>query len=315
MRLSIFNFKAIKLTVCFLLVMIISAGWLKMRVLENAPKGLRPLTSAFWMAKTHIKKHFDVIVIGDSRVYRGVSPAAMETVLGKMSVFNFGYSSAGMSAILLKAGEEKLDPNGKRVIILGLTPYSLTGSAALNEQFKEFKKAMSWPLEFPLLKAFLFPEETLWALKYLAGSKIDEYYQIPHEDGWVESNKPSAKSDEALDEYRQRFYKEKISKELFSYLIDQVHKWHARGYTVFAFRPPASEKMEDLENAKSGYDETLIKREFSNAGGIWIDIKDRYAYKTYDGSHLTSESARLLSKYLAKFVSDETMIHTTAAMK
>ena len=86
-------------------------------------------------------------------------------------------------------------------------------------------------------------------------------------------------------------------------------------FRSFAFRPPASEKMEDLENAKSGYDETLIKREFSNAGGIWIDIKDRYAYKTYDGSHLTSESARLLSKYLAKFVSDETMIHTTAAMK
>jgi hypothetical protein len=285
--------------------MVLATGWLKMRVLESAPKGLRPLTNAFWTAKAHTKKQFDAIVVGDSRVYRGISPEAMEPVLGGMSVFNFGYSSAGMSSVLLEASEERLNPNGKRVIIIGLTPYSLTPSAALNEQYKEFEKAMNWPNQFPLLKAFLSPEETLWVIKYLMGVEIEKYYQIPHEDGWVESYKPSAKSDDALDEYKQRFSKDQVSKELFNYFIEHVRKWRTQGYTVFAFRPPASEKMEILEDSHSGYDEPGMKQEFMEAGGIWIDIPDRYSYTTYDGSHLTGESALLLSKYIANFISNK----------
>ena len=312
MRLSIFNFKPIRLAVIFLAGMVISAGWFKMMILEQAPQGLRPLTSAFWMAKTHTKKKFDVIVIGDSRVYRGISPSDMETVLGGVSVFNFGYSSAGMSAILLQAGQEKLKENGQRIIILGLTPYSLTSSAALNEQYKQYERAIFWPFQIPWLRALMFPNETAWAVTYLLGFKVSQYYQIPHLDGWVESDNPSESMDAALYEYRQRFAKEKISKELFNYVLEQVQKWREQGYTVFAFRPPVSRKMENLENAKSGYDESLIKNEFSNAGGIWIDIEDRYAYKTYDGSHLTSASARLLSKYIAKFISDKTVTRTTA---
>lgn len=306
MRLSIFNFKPIRLVVIFLVGMVIAAGWLKMRVLEQAPKGLRPLTAAFWMTKTHTNKKFDVIVIGDSRVYRGISPSDMEEVLGEMAVFNFGYSSAGMSALLLNAGEEKLKKNGKKIIILGLTPYSLTSSAALNEQYKELKKALYWPYQTPGLPILMYPKETAWAVTYLLGFKVSPYHQIPHDNGWVESDNPSENIEAALDEYRQRFAKEKISKELFNYLMEKVQLWSEQGYTVFAFRPPVSEKMEQLENAKSGYDESWIKNEFSEAGGIWIDIENRYAYKTYDGSHLTSASARLLSKYIAKFVSDKT---------
>jgi hypothetical protein len=158
----------------------------------------------------------------------------------------------------------------------------------------------------------MFPNETAWAVTYLLGFKVSQYYQIPHLDGWVESDNPSESIDAALYTYRHWFGKEKISKELFNYVLEQVQKWREQGYTVFAFRPPVSRKMENLENAKSGYDESLIKNEFSNAGGIWIDIEDRYAYKTYDGSHLTSESARLLSKYIAKFISDKTITRTTA---
>jgi hypothetical protein len=295
--------------------MVILAGWLKMQILEEAPKGLRPLTSAFWMAKTHTKKKFDVIVVGDSRVYRGISPAAMETVLKGMSVFNFGYSSAGMSAVLLNAAEEKLKTSGQRIIILGLTPYSLTSSAALNEQYKQYERAIFWPCQIPWLQPLMFPNETVWALTYRLGFKVSQYYQIPHSDGWVESDNPSESIDAALYEYRQRFAKEKISMQLFNYVLELVESWREKGYTVFAFRPPVSEKMENLENAKSGYDESLIKNEFSVAGGIWIDIEDRYAYKTYDGSHLTGESARLLSKYIAQFVSERIPIPLSTVKK
>lgn len=302
MRLSIFNFKPIRWTIFFLVVMVVLAGWLKMHVLHEAPKGLTPLTSAFWMAKTHTKKQFDVVLIGDSRLYRGIAPSVMQATLGNMTVFNFGFSSAGMSAVLLKGGEHKLNPNGKRIIILSLTPYSLTASAALNEQYKEYNADMDWPYQIPGLSVLLFPNETSWVVNHLLGFKMKEYYQIPHEDGWVESDNPSESVDSALHEYKQRFLKEKISPELFNYLLQQVHEWHDQGYTVFAFRPPASEKMEQLENSLSGYDEVTIKHDFTDAGGIWIDIPDRYIYQTYDGSHLKSSSAKLLSAYIGQSV-------------
>ncbi|MBL8013012.1 MAG: hypothetical protein JNN05_04115, partial [Candidatus Omnitrophica bacterium] len=68
------------------------------------------------------------------------------------------------------------------------------------------------------------------------------------------------------------------------------------------FRPPASRQMEELENSQSGYNETAIVLAINAAGGSWIDIEDRYGYKTYDGSHLNSQSAKRLSEYIAHFI-------------
>lgn len=303
MRLSIFNFRPIRLTVFFLVSMIFVFGGMKLWVLEHAPKGLRPLPGSYWMNKTHTQDRFDIVLIGDSRLYRGISPAAMELMLPKMRILNFSYSSAGMSSPLLENGEDKLDTRGQKIIILGLTPYSLTGSAALNEHFKEFKNAMYWPFKIPYLTTLVAPHETIWAVNYLLGSKISEYYQVPHPDGWIESDKPAVNFDETLREYDQKFSKEKVSLEVLEKMLEQIRDWKSQGITVFGFRPPASEQMEELEDRLSGYDETEIQKRFVASGGIWIDIPDRYSFITYDGSHLKGESARMLSKTLAQLIS------------
>jgi hypothetical protein len=285
--------------------MVTVAGSLKIWVLENAEKGLRPLPSEFWISKTHTPKRFDIVVIGDSRIYRGIAPSHMESILKNMRILNFGYSSGGMNHILLDAGANKLDIHGRKIIILGITPYSLTASAALNEHYKEYKKAMAWPFRIPYLHVLLSPNETSWALTYLMHFKMKKYYQIPHDDGWVESDQIPENTNSGMYEYEQRFNKEKISKTVLNELTAQISIWKKQGYTVFAFRPPASEKMEALENNKSGYSEQSIKQAVSDSGGTWIDIEDRYGYQTYDGSHLNSQSAIRLSENIARFIANK----------
>lgn len=304
MRLSIFSFKPIKQTICLMAGMILVFGGIKVWVLEHAPKGLRPLPGSFWMNKTHTRERFDIVLIGDSRLYRGVAPSVMRSVFPNMKILNFGYSSAGMSGQLLESGEEKLDSGGQKIIVLGLTPYSLTASAALNEHFKGFKRAIYWPFKIPFLTTIVAPHETVWVITYLLGSKISDYFQIPHPDGWIESDRPSVNFDEALKEYKHKFSKERISVEVQNEMLEQVRVWGRKGIKVFGFRPPASKSMEDLEDKLSGYDEARIKDLFLDSGGLWIDFPDRYFYETYDGSHLKAQSAQKLSLALAQYISE-----------
>jgi hypothetical protein len=46
-----------------------------------------------------------------------------------------------------------------------------------------------------------------------------------------------------------------------------------------------------------------IKAGFEKAGGYWMELNPA-RYKTYDGSHLTIESARQLSDEMGGFIKD-----------
>ena len=96
--------------------------------------------------------------------------------------------------------------------------------------------------------------------------------------------------------YRIRMQTYTFSQKSLEELIRNVETWKKRGFHIFAFRPPTSRKMEEIENTK--YDEKLVRKAFSAAGGIYLDFPVE-AYKTYDASHLTTESAKLFSRDLA----------------
>ena len=58
------------------------------------PPSSRMKAERFWAYKTHTLKKFDIICIGDSRIYRGLSPDAMKKVLPDYNILNLGYSRA-----------------------------------------------------------------------------------------------------------------------------------------------------------------------------------------------------------------------------
>ena len=97
----------------------------------------------FWTWKTHSDRKFDVVFVGDSRTYRGISPESMAEGLQGFRILNFGYSSGSLSALMLAEAESRLDAGGRRIIVLGVTPSSLTPRAARDEQYRQEKNRTS----------------------------------------------------------------------------------------------------------------------------------------------------------------------------
>ena len=91
----------------------------------------------FWANKTHFLNEGDILILGDSRVYRGVSPQAMQSIIGEKRILNLGYSSAGMSQDYFSFIRQKMASNQKVKLIIGISPYSLTTEARKNEHLQQ----------------------------------------------------------------------------------------------------------------------------------------------------------------------------------
>jgi hypothetical protein len=262
-------------------------------------KVLRPETNEintsimkrFWIVKTHTEKKFNLLVCGDSRTYRGVSPDVIEEVLTDFSVLNFGYSSGSFSAFMLEQIEKKLDVNASiKVLYLGITPYSLTPKAAKDGHIKEElgrkKEEIIEALYFDPVKRFFEPYTISWDKKRDSVAYIQEY----NTDGWVATDKIPPNPKEALPIYVKDFENNSVSDEIIQHLMLKVKAWSLIGVKVFATRPPTTKEMVELENRLSGFREEEFRKQFAAAGGIWLEI-DNKRYKSFDGSHLDISSS------------------------
>ena len=80
-----------------------------------------------------------------------------------------------------------------------------------------------------------------------------------------------------------------------------MKQWTNKGITVVGFVPPVSQPMQMLEDTLGLFNKPALKSGFEKASGHWIDINPNQ-YKTYDGSHLTIESAQKLSHKIGEEV-------------
>ncbi len=300
---SISSSKRLKIALLVAVGVFALLGGLKWHLLKKVPASLIPMQESFWEEKAKTTQRYDVVIIGDSRVYRGVAPMAFAG--SDSRVLNFGFSSGGMTGPLLEAGASKLDPCGKRIILLGVSPHSLTSEAGKNEHFKGCATAPDKLFQFsPFVQFYFSKEGTDLALKVLEG-KIDGkrgYFQTPHEGGWIESYKNPSLPEHGVDKFREIFRQSKIDEQIVAGLMQQISEWKTQGIRVFGFRPPTNEDMERVENEHSGFDEAAFIGRLNESGGTWINLPDRFAFDVYDGSHLTGESAKQLSKQLAEAI-------------
>ncbi len=256
------------------------------------------------------RRYYDMILLGDSRVYRGVSPQKMETVLEGYRIFNYGYSAGGLNDVIYQAAERRLDPaSQKKTIILGVTPASLRLSSAQNAQYTE---ELNRPYDEVLLYRYFLPVvdffspvkpqyviDTLSNMTQTAENGDNEGYFVEfYDDGWVASWLIPEDPSRLLPHFNDMFQKTKVDNGLIEDLFEQTRSWRDQGINVFAFRVPSSVQMVELENKLSGFDEAAFAEGFENAGGIWIDIPTE-PYHSFDGSHLEKQSAIQLSLDLA----------------
>lgn len=265
------------------------------------------LGDRFWAKKTFSPAIYDIIIIGDSRTYRGVSPTIMSQYLPEKKILNFAYSNGGLNKVVFAEAEKKLSKsNSKKVIIIGITANTLSGFTRSNEQLMNEKTR---PREDVLERIYLngilnhfssvTPEQVVGLIKNKPDTKYyrSKYYY----DGYVESDKFPKDTMEAIPLYYDDFTKYKVDNQYIEELINQVGEWDEKGIMVVGYCPPVSSPMKELEKTMGLFDYELIKSEFIKNGGKWIDLNSN-EYKTYDGSHLEKESAEKLSKVIGEYI-------------
>jgi len=267
---------------------------------------LRPLkreneykANKFWLNKTIAEPIYDIVIIGDSRIYRGISPKEIKKYLPNKNILNFGYSSARLSSLLFKQAEKKLlKTNKNKIIIIGISPNALISKAYENEHLTEsLKKAHENKYEILYFNDFLKYFEPIRGRDFRKDNSpkyIEKYYN----DGWIASDKELRDTNEAIISYKDWFSKKSVSKKLINKLINQVGIWKNKNITVYGFYMPTSWSMKQIEDSLSGFNEEIFSAKFENAGGIWFHFNKNY--KSYDGSHLTEKSAIEFSNDLGK---------------
>jgi len=271
------------------------------------------LSELFWTRKTFAPAKYNVVIMGDSRVYRGLSPEIMESHLPGLKVLNFAYSNGGLNQTMFVAAEKKLAQNANpKIILLGISANAISGYSAQNQQYVQ---ELNRPRE-EIFERIYFNPLRYW-FSATSPEKLKNHYSETKEtafyrnkyfmNGYVESEKFPADTMEAIPSYTKDFANYKVTPKNLSDLFKQVKKWTDSGIIVAGFIPPVSQPMQMLEDTLGRFDETVIKTGFEMASGHWIELNPA-KYKTYDGSHLNIESARKLSNEIAEEVQQLTVI-------
>ncbi len=259
----------------------------------------------FWAEKARVEGRLDVVLAGDSRVFRGLAPEEMRAALPGSRIGNLGFSAACLCGDYLPYLERSLgDGPTEKTIVLGVTAHALTSHAARDNGFlAERRRTARERLESqylgPLEDALRPIDATELALGGGSATRTSAlYFQDFRADGWVASRLSPENPNGALVEYERVLREGAVEPALETELLAQVTKWRARNIRVFAFRPPTTTEMRMLEERLAHFDEAAFAARFREAGGDYWEITPD-AYHTYDGSHLTEASARELSRDVA----------------
>jgi hypothetical protein len=256
------------------------------------------LKEAFWSNKVDADSVYDIVYIGDSRVYRGIDP---EIVCQKAHLkgLNFGFSSAGLTQAIIDAGSQHLSAIGARCLLIAVSPNALLKSTQGNGHYQEL---LDQSKADKFLHKTLYP--SLQALHHYALSDFiklragEAYYETFHlNNGFVYSNHLPYDSAAALYQYQMQLSKNAIDTVKALALIDYMQTLQAKGFQIVLTRMPSSWAMRQLEDRLS---KGFINRWFAKAesqGLTYLHLPIG-PYHSYDGSHLDGASATALSKVI-----------------
>lgn len=267
----------------------------------------------FWVHKTHHKGVYDVVIVGDSRAYRGISPKTVSDNLNPQtnsSVFNMGYSSLGLTPQVFELARSRLDSNSKnKILIIALTPLSLMTRSFRNEHLNQeikrdaedkWLKLNYWP-KYELLKQ---EAKNFLPVVFKPREPKTYYYQDFHQDGWISSWVEPENKNEAIESYKKLFAEDNYANDAIEIIKSEILKFKELNTQVFVFRMPSSPEMEYLENTLGKFNVDEVKQALLSINAIWLEF-DSLNYHSYDASHLHKDSAVKFSKDLALAISQK----------
>lgn len=164
---------------------------------------------------------YDIVIFGDSRVYRGLDPETISKNTQK-SAYNFGFSSAGYSPQILNWVHNHCDSNS--IIILGVTSLSLTPSSLSNKFYRQEQKRSAYQVYQRLnIDSYLSPFSRL---------TLDDLYPNPYQvtqkfhskSGWVESDAQTDRIENGIHDNQHVFDQNMVTDSSTQFLLKQVNK-------------------------------------------------------------------------------------------
>ncbi len=246
------------------------------------------LDDSFFVNKLRQQPNYDIVAVGDSRVYRGIDPSELEKRFPGEKGYNFGFSGLRLCTDILNDAEKLLRPDGQRTLIIAISAPSMAkGNQDGYQTLRKLNGLERWNLlHFGKYEKYL---------KLYAGTNAN-YVQYPKVDGFVWSD--FRKRD--LGSYRAESANDPLLKTFDTVRVQQIADWISgavqRGIKVYVTTTPVSKQTADFEQV-AGYSESYCVDKLTHAGGIWI--KPQGQYETYDGSHLIGGDADRFSQDLA----------------
>ena len=261
------------------------------------------LKEAFWAKKVSADASYDLVLIGDSRVYRGIDPVAIQAQTA-LKTLNFGFSSGGLNLDIIDKAMQHLNPQGAKCLLLAVSPNALLKSSESNGHYHQIAD---------LSKADLYIQSTVYEslsalhayalsdfMKLRVGEKYFEAFKL--NTGFVYSNHLPYDSAAALYQYRQQFSKNSIDTTTAFKLLEAIVKLPSKGFQVVLCRVPTSLKMRQLEDQLTNDFVPRFLQQATQAGVRVLDLPIG-PFHSYDGSHLDGASAVKLSKVIGDSLS------------
>ena len=264
----------------------------------------------YWAIKTRNTQTYDIVFGGDSRTFRGISPAHFAAGLEGRRVYNYAYWANGFGTDYLEGVESKIDTTSPfQMIILGITPHSLTEKTARSPHYhfeiSRARKSTVQTVFLSWLEEYFAPYGIIELSEKLTGRSGPHNKRIIyHDDGWVETWWIKPDTMNAAKSYKNLFEGDPVSDAVIADLMEYVERWTGRGIYVVGFRPPASYTIRQYEELRGGFSEPALTKRFREAGGVWLDVPPE-DYRTYDGSHLEHHAAMQFSSDLARMIREK----------
>ena len=280
----------------------------------GSPKYSKVTEELFWLEKVYSDNKNAIVIGGDSRVSRGVSPECLiEGLQNKDSLTcqNFGFHSAGYSQEYLDFLFSKLDfsKNDPPVLLLGITPNSLTENARRNTQLKQYQTFDNLEKDklqtFDFLYSLISPFRTKEVLRSIFNIDAPEEVTITyHQDGWEEVYFTKIDSNIAFESYNEIFTDNEVINNSVMEFIINLKEIKKKNVKIVLFKPPTSFSIDFIEDQKSKFDELLFIDELSKIDVHYYEF-DKKNFTCSDGSHLQPKSAKEFSNQLSKILKKE----------
>ena len=264
-------------------------------------KGLVPLSrieklqlqsDLFWAEKVYGKSQYDVLLMGDSRSYKGVNPKTLRSRVPHISIYNFGFSSSRINEQLLREAEKRIQKDGKRFLIFSCTSRNLM----------DVENVYFFSIQKPTVFSRIFPLHFIQTRDYL------ERMNSGSVDLGFLSQK--FKKDEAicrntLGLYNHSFAKRPFLPSDFNHFVQNLKWCKKNNIKVVAYRMVSCREMVELEDKLSGVDWNKIKQAVLDEGFVWLErppspLLEQIEEHCYDASHLNAEGAELFSHWLGQ---------------